>query len=103
MKLSLSQLKTIWKHPVPSLGAVLGIAWWVILGVFAALLFLDGFMFYQFGLGYGIEPLSGEIDGPALIRLREDTLRAAAAQIEERLARFNAEGAPATDIPDPFR
>ena len=103
MHFSLPSWKAIWKRPAFSLGRVLKISWWVILGLFVLLLFLDGLIFYQFGLGHGIEPLPGEIDQPALIRVREDAVRAAAAAVEERLGRFNATSSVPADIPNSFR
>ncbi len=95
--------KAIWKRPALSLGRVLKISWWVILGLFVLLLFLDGLIFYQFGLGYGIEPLPGEVDESASFRVREYAVREAASKIEERLDRFNATSSVPADIPNPFR
>lgn len=103
MKFTLLEWKTLWKRPAPSLARVVHVSWWVVTWILVALLFLDGLIFYRFGLGRVSEPLAGDVDEPVLIRVREDAVAAAAAKIEERLARFNATATPAADIPDPFR
>lgn len=103
MKLTLPSWRTIWKRPAPSLAGLLEISWWAVLGLFVVLLALDGAAFYRFGLGRVSGPLPGETGEPASILVRENTLRGAAAKIEERLARFNAAATSSAGIPNPFR
>ncbi len=103
MKFTLPSWSAIWKRPRPSLGRLLEISWWVILGLFIALLVLDGAVFYQLGLGRGIESPAGGIAEPELIRVREDAVREAASKIEERMSRFNAAATSSASVPNPFR
>lgn len=103
MKFALKAWSAIWKRPRLSLAGLLGISWWAALGLLAVLLVLDGVMFYRFGLGHASVPLPGEMSQPGRIRVREDTMREAAAKIEERLRRFNVVATSSAGVPNPFR
>lgn len=101
MKLSLPNFASLRSRLVIPLGAVLNISWWLILVIFLGLLFADGLVFYQYGLGRVSPPaISGEVEA---FRVEEETIRAAAEAIEERRSRFEAAQPVAADLANPFR
>lgn len=88
MKMSFGMLKSWLKRLALPLPAALSAAWWVILLLLLAVLAADGFVFYQFGLGRAAIPADGGSD--SVLRLREDTIRAAAKAIRERRDQFQS-------------
>ena len=85
-----------------SLVTVLNVSWWVILGVFLALLFLDGLLFHLYGLGYAepsvVSPVSSGITG-----VNAESIRNTAHLIEMAQAQFTAPPRGARDLSNPFR
>lgn len=86
MKLPFPKIKYFFANL--SLEAGLHIAWFVILSLFIALLFLDGFIFYQYGLGR-IETASNIPVKSAFSNVVE-TLKLAASKIEARQSQFQS-------------
>lgn len=94
---SLQGLPTL---PLPSL---LRISGWVILTVLFAMLFLDGILFYQYGLGHAALPASSLPGKRTSFRVAEEDIRSAAAAAEARRAQFEAAPILPLDLPNPFR
>ena len=84
-----------------SLEAVLSFGWWALLAILGALLLADAFLFYLYGLGYA--ELAAPPGGEAVFRLHEETIRNAAAKLEERQVRFESVATTTSNLPNPFR
>ena len=101
MNLAIPSLKSLMNRFAFSLEAALHTVWWVLLTLLLALLFADGIVFYQYGLGRAALPPGGV--APAAVAVDEKAIRAAAAVLERRREEFaNPPAAPA-DFPNPFR
>lgn len=107
MKFSFEQfksldLKTLFaKSPSFTLAQVLNGSWWVMLVMGLVLLGIDGFLFYQYGLGYA--PILEAPNGSEGVRVREDTLKSAANAIRGHRAEFMGTTTMPADFPNPFR
>lgn len=94
-------LKTLFKGFPFTLNRVLGVSWWAMLITGLALLAIDGFLFYQYGLGYA--PFPEGLDRSPTVRVREDVLKGAAAALRVHQAEFAATTTVPADFPNPFR
>lgn len=84
--------------PLP---VVLAIGWWTLTALLIAFLAFDGFLFFQYGLGRAEEMTV--VPKETGFSFRQETVRAAAAKIRERQARFDAASTTPSDLPNPFR
>lgn len=99
MEFSLSALSSIKQRLSFSLTSILGVVWWVLFGLGLALLLLDCFVFYLYGLGYA--KLSAVPDA-GIVRVHENSIRATASLVEKTREEFLAP-LGTTSIPNPFR
>lgn len=85
----------------PPLPVALAIGWWALAALFIVFLVFDGFLFFQYGLGRAEETAIAPKETGFLFR--QEAVKAAAAKIRERQARFDAASSTPTDLPNPFR
>ena len=106
MNISFSTLKTLdvrsllRNRRVPSAPQVLTLSWWLLFAMLLCVLALDGWLFYRYGLGTA--PVPEEPNRAETIRVREESIREAAAMIRARQEAFSSPALPA-DLPNPFR
>ena len=102
MQFSLSFLTSFKSRITFSLRSLLSVSWWILLGLILAILFLDGLLFYLYGLGY-VESSAALSPSPGAIRLEQDAIRRAASLIQDSQTRFAGPPALPADFPDPFK
>jgi len=106
MKISLEHfhsldVKTLFKGFSFALNRWVGISWLVMIVTGLALLAVDGFLFYRYGLGHA--PPREVSDRSPAVRAQEDVLKGAAAALRARQAEFAATTTLPADFPNPFR
>lgn len=101
MQFSFPQFSFRKNHLAPSLRIILDVSWWCILGLFFALLFLNGLYFYLYGLGY-MEPASAP-EGSSVLKVHEESIRNAAALIQKAHEKLEAPSPNLSSLTDPFR
>lgn len=100
MKLSVFDQKFFRRIFSASVETVLHFLWWAVVFTLLILLFADGLIFYNYGLGFAVAPPIP--DDTVFARLREEILKNAASKLEIRRAEFET----ATTTPDgrnPFK
>ena len=85
----------------PSIETVLGVSWWIVLFATLALLTLDGFVFYNYGIRLPETPRRYESNEDGVFDA--GLVRRAANIIKERNLEFQNQSGAAPNLPDPFR
>ena len=101
MRFPLPNLQTLRRRFALPLKTVLNISWWAVLVIFLILLFVDGLVFYQYGLGRAVPPA---LPAPSsAISVDESSFRSAATILQERRRIFQETPGLPADFPNPFR